>query len=58
LMKDIHYGICGSHIVPRALLGKVLHQRFYWPKAASDATELMQKCDNCQRFAKDHKQPL
>jgi hypothetical protein len=51
LMKEIHAGLCGSHIGSRPLLGKVFRQGFYWPKAASDATELVQKC------ARDQKQP-
>jgi hypothetical protein len=53
LMKEIHAGICGSHIGSRPLLGKVFRQGFYWPKAASDATELVQKCENCQKCARD-----
>jgi ribonuclease HI len=51
LMKEIHAGLCGSHIGSRPLLGKVFRQGFYWPKAASDAAELVQKC------ARDQKQP-
>jgi hypothetical protein len=47
LMKEIHAGLCGSHIGSRPLLGKVFRQGFYWPKAASDATDLVQKCENC-----------
>jgi hypothetical protein len=57
LMKEIHAGLCGSHIGSRPLLGKVLRQGFYWPKAASDAADLVQKCENCQRCARDQKQP-
>jgi hypothetical protein len=57
LMKEIHVGLCGSHIGPRPLLGKVFRQGFYWPKAASDAADLVQKCENCQRCEKDQKQP-
>jgi hypothetical protein len=57
LMKEIHAGLCGSHIGSRPLLGKVFRQGFYWPKAASDATELVQKCENCQKCARDQKQP-
>jgi ribonuclease HI len=57
LMKEIHAGLCGSHIGSRPLLGKVFRQGFYWPKAASDAADLAQKCENCQRCAKDQKQP-
>jgi hypothetical protein len=57
LMKEIHAGLCGSHIGSRPLLGKVFRQSFYWPKAASDAAELVQKCENCQKCARDQKQP-
>jgi hypothetical protein len=57
LMKEIHAGLCGSHIGFRPLLGKGFRQGFYWPKAASDAADLVQKCENCQRCAKDQKQP-
>jgi hypothetical protein len=53
LMKEIHAGFCGAHIGSRHLLGKVFRQGFYWPKAASDATELVQKCENCQRCGRD-----
>jgi ribonuclease HI len=57
LMKEIHAGLCGSHIGSRPLLGKVFRQEFYWPKTASDATDLVQKCENCQKCARDQKQP-
>jgi hypothetical protein len=57
LMKEIHTCLCGSHIGSRPLLGKVFRQGFYWPKAASDAVELVQKCEICQKCARDQKQP-
>jgi hypothetical protein len=57
LMKEIHAELCGSHIGSRPLLGKVFRQGFYWLKATSDAADLVQKCENCQRCAKDQKQP-
>jgi hypothetical protein len=57
LMKEIHAGMCGSHIGSRPLLGKVFCQGFYWPKSASDAAELVQKCEGCQKCARDQKQP-
>jgi ribonuclease HI len=56
LMKEIHSGLCGSHIESRPLLGKVFHQGFYWTKAASDAAELVQKCEGCQKCARDQRQ--
>jgi hypothetical protein len=49
LIKEIHAGLCGAHIGSRPLLGKVFRQGFYWPKAASDAVDLVQNCENCQR---------
>jgi hypothetical protein len=56
-MKEIHTGLCGAHIGSKPLLGKVFRQDFYWPKAASDAADLVQKCESCQRCARDQKQP-
>jgi hypothetical protein len=57
LMKKIHAGLCGSHIGPRPLLGKVFRQGFYWPKVVSDAAELVQKCESCKKCARNQKQP-
>jgi hypothetical protein len=57
LMKEIHAGLCGSHIGSRPLLGKVFRQGSYWSKAASDAADLVKKCENCQKCARDQKQP-
>jgi hypothetical protein len=57
LMKEIHSGICGAHIGSRPLLGKVSSQGFYWLKVASDAADLVQKCENYQKCARDQKQP-
>ena len=51
LIREIHSGLCGSHIGPRALQGKIFHQGFYYAKVASDTSEFVQKCDNCQRCA-------
>jgi hypothetical protein len=56
-MKEINSRICGAHIGSRPLLGKVFRQQFYWPKAASDAADLVQKYENCQKCARDKKQP-
>jgi hypothetical protein len=47
LMKEIHSRICGAHIGSRPLFVKVFRQEFYWSKAASDAADLVQKCENC-----------
>jgi hypothetical protein len=57
LMKEIHVESCGAHIGSRPLLWKVFRQGFYWPKVASDAADLVQKYENCQRCVRDQKQP-
>jgi hypothetical protein len=57
LMREIHAGLCGAHIGSRPILGKVFRQGFYWPKAALDVADLVQKCENCQKCARDQKQP-
>jgi hypothetical protein len=38
-------------------LRKLFRQGFYWSKAALDTIELVQKCDNYQRCARDKEQP-
>jgi hypothetical protein len=58
LMKEIHARLCESHIGSRPLLGKVFRQVFYWPKAASDAADLVQKCENCQKNAQETRNNL
>jgi hypothetical protein len=47
LMKEIHSDICGAHIGSRPPLDKVFRQGFYQPKAALDAADLVQRCENC-----------
>jgi hypothetical protein len=46
LMKEINVGMCGAPIGSRPLLRKVFRQGLYWPKAASDAVDLVSKCEN------------
>jgi hypothetical protein len=52
LMKDIHSGMCGSHIAARALAGKAFRQGFYWPMAIRDAERIIKTCEACQFAAK------
>ena len=51
LLREIHEGTCGHHAGSRALVAKAFRAGFYWPTAASDARDLVMKCDPCQRFA-------
>ena len=51
-------GECAEHIWPlERYWEKTLRAGFYWPKAVSDAEEIVRTCDNCQRMAKNSNQP-
>jgi hypothetical protein len=41
LLDEIHSGQCGIHATSRTLVRKVFRSGFYWPRAKSDATELV-----------------
>ena len=59
LMKEIHAGLCGSHIGSRSLLGKVFRQGFYcrrqlqmqriWFKSAKIAKNAQETRNNLRR---------
>jgi hypothetical protein len=57
LMKEIHGGICGSHIPARALAGKAFGQGFYWPMAIRDAEQIVKTCKAYQFAAKHQRRP-
>ncbi|GKV50197.1 hypothetical protein SLEP1_g56910 [Rubroshorea leprosula] len=50
-LKEVHEGVCGSHVGPRTLAHKVLRQGYYWPNMYKDATQFVQRCQKCQLFA-------
>jgi hypothetical protein len=52
LMKEIHGGMCGSHIAARALAGKAFRQGFYWAMVIRDAEQIVKTCKACQFAAK------
>ena len=52
ILREVHEGICGSHIGARTLAGKTLRQGYYWPRILKDVTELVIKCKACQEHAK------
>jgi hypothetical protein len=57
LMKEIHGGMCGSHIAVRALAGKAFRQGFYWPMAIKDVEQIVKTCKACQFAAKHQRRP-
>ena len=52
MFLEIHQGECGHHCSTRVLVAKVFRHGFYWPTAHADAEDIVQKCEGCQRFAK------
>jgi hypothetical protein len=57
LLKEIHEGICASHLASCALAETVFWQGFDLPTALSDAEYLVKTCDACQLHAKKSHQP-
>ncbi|RDY07185.1 Gypsy retrotransposon integrase-like protein 1, partial [Mucuna pruriens] len=56
-MREIHEGVCGTHIGGRALASKIARAGYYWPTLKNDCMNFVKKCDKCQRFAEGHKAP-
>jgi hypothetical protein len=50
LLKEIHSGLCGTHIGIRALAGKAIKQGFYCPTINIDAKTLVRQCEACQKM--------
>ncbi|GKV49673.1 hypothetical protein SLEP1_g56411 [Rubroshorea leprosula] len=56
-LKEVHEGVCGSHVGARTLAHKVLWQGYYWPNIQEDAKRFVQRCHKCQFFAHLTHQP-
>ncbi|GKV11255.1 hypothetical protein SLEP1_g22521 [Rubroshorea leprosula] len=56
-LREVHEGVCGSHVGARTLAHKVLRQGYYWPNMHKDAIYFVQKCPKCQFFAHLTHQP-
>jgi hypothetical protein len=51
LLREVHRGICDSHLGPRALTAKVMRQGFYWPAIICAANRVVRSCEACQKFS-------
>jgi hypothetical protein len=45
ILKDIHVGICDSHVGVKSLMGKAYRKQFFWPTVVSDADSLVHRCE-------------
>ena len=49
MLAESHEGVCGTHQGAKTLSRRVLRAGFFWPTMHADATNLVRKCDKCQR---------
>ena len=57
LFKELHEGICGSHIGGRSIAYKAITQGYWWPNMQKEALKYTKKCNQCQRFTPNTHQP-
>ncbi|KAK6139045.1 hypothetical protein DH2020_027212 [Rehmannia glutinosa] len=50
-LREVHEGICGNHAGGQTLAYKLIRQGYYWPSLRKDATDLVKRCERCQKFA-------
>ncbi|RDX64449.1 Gypsy retrotransposon integrase-like protein 1, partial [Mucuna pruriens] len=50
VVKEVHEGVCGTHIGGRTLASKIASAGYYWSTLKNDCMEYVKKCDRCQRF--------
>ena len=57
LLEELHEGIYGSHTEGRSLSHRAITQGYWWPNMQKEAQEYVKKCDQCQRFVPNKRQP-
>ncbi|GKU90818.1 hypothetical protein SLEP1_g4769 [Rubroshorea leprosula] len=56
-VREVHKGVCGTHIGGRTLARKLLRHGYYWPTMVEDAQNYVKKCPTCQFNADDIHMP-
>ncbi|XP_010689071.2 uncharacterized protein LOC104902851 [Beta vulgaris subsp. vulgaris] len=57
VLKELHEGVCASHIGGRALGEKALRTSYFWPTLKEDALLYAKRCDSCQRHGNVYQKP-
>ena len=57
LLEELHEGIYGSHTEGKSLSHRAITQGYWWPNMQKEAQEYVKKCDQCQRFVPNKRQP-
>ncbi|GKV28900.1 hypothetical protein SLEP1_g37888 [Rubroshorea leprosula] len=52
-MREVHEGVCGTHIGGKTLAQKLLRHGYYWPTMVEDAQSYVKRCPTCQFNAND-----
>ncbi|GKV30878.1 hypothetical protein SLEP1_g39649 [Rubroshorea leprosula] len=47
-VREVHEGVCGTHIGGKTLARKLLRHGYYWPTMVEDAQSYVKKCPTCQ----------
>ncbi|GKV16944.1 hypothetical protein SLEP1_g27510 [Rubroshorea leprosula] len=47
-VREVHEGVCGTHIGDRTLALKLLRHGYYWPTMVENAQNYVKKCPTCQ----------
>ncbi|GKV53120.1 hypothetical protein SLEP1_g59664, partial [Rubroshorea leprosula] len=47
-VREVHEGVCGTHIGGKTLARKLLRHGYYWPTMVEDALNYVKKCPTCQ----------
>ncbi|GKV01994.1 hypothetical protein SLEP1_g14488 [Rubroshorea leprosula] len=53
VVREVHEGVCGTHIGGKTLARKFLRHGYYWPTMVKDAQSCVKKCPTCQFNADD-----
>ncbi|GKV37609.1 hypothetical protein SLEP1_g45619 [Rubroshorea leprosula] len=56
-VREVHEGVCGTHIGGKILARKLLRHGYYWPTMVEDAQNYVKKCPTCQFNADDIHMP-
>ncbi|GKV29468.1 hypothetical protein SLEP1_g38394 [Rubroshorea leprosula] len=56
-VREVHEGVCGTHIGGKTLARKLLRHGYYWPTMVEDMQNYIKKCPTCQFNADDIHMP-
>ena len=52
ILREIHEEDCEHHASTRSLVAKAFRHGFFWLTALADAERIVNRCDGCQRYAR------